>query len=180
MRRTPTHSILGLVGWVAIVAVAAAAGTIASVDAAAFYRSLSLPPWAPPARVFGPVWTALYLAMAVAAWLVWKRLGWRGAGATLALFCAQLALNALWSWLFFAWHKGQAALVDLAILWVVVLVLTVRFFRVSKLAGVLLVPYLLWLSFAGVLNFAVLQRNPAELGASGQVLVALAGRAQPH
>jgi tryptophan-rich sensory protein len=159
------HPVLGLIGWVAVVAVAAALGTIASVDAAAFYGTLTQPPWAPPARVFGPVWTVLYVAMAVAAWLVWKRAGWRGAGAALGLFCAQLALNALWSWLFFAWHMGATALADLALLWIVVLVVTVRFFRVSKLAGALLVPYLLWLSFAGVLNYAVLQRNPAQLGA---------------
>ena len=157
------HPVLGLIGWIALVAVAATLGTIASVDAASFYGSLAQPSWAPPARVFGPVWTVLYVAMAVAAWLVWKRAGWRGAGATLGLFCVQLALNALWSWLFFAWHKGDAALLDLGLLWVLVLVLTVRFSRVSKVAGALLVPYLLWVSFAGALNYAVLQRNPAQL-----------------
>lgn len=159
------HPLLGLIGWIAVVAVAAALGTVASVNAASFYASLTQPSWAPPAGVFGPVWTVLYIAMAVAAWLVWKRAGWRGAGATLALFCVQLALNALWSWLFFAWHRGAAALADLAVLWILVLVVTVRFFRVSKLAGALLVPYLLWLTFAGALNYAVLQRNPAQLGA---------------
>ena len=159
------HPIVGLIGWIALVAVAGALGSAASVGAAAFYGSLTLPSWAPPAGVFGPVWTILYVAMAVAAWLVWRRAGWRGARVALALFCAQLALNALWSWLFFAWHRGAAALADIALLWIVVLVVTVRFFRVSKVAGALLVPYLLWLTFAGALNYAVLQRNPARLGA---------------
>jgi tryptophan-rich sensory protein len=157
------HPVLGLIGWIALVAVAAAFGTAASLDAATFYRSLTLPSWAPPAGVFGPVWTVLYVAMAVAAWLVWKRAGWRDARVALGLFCVQLVLNALWSWLFFAWHKGDAALLDLALLWVLVLVVTFLFFRVSKVAGALLLPYLLWVSFAGALNFAVLQRNPAQL-----------------
>ena len=158
-----SHPIVGLVAWIALVAIAAAVGTVASIDAAAFYRTLSLPAWAPPPGAFGPVWTILYVAMAVAAWIVWKRAGWRGAGATLALFCVQLVLNALWSWLFFGWHLGTAALLDLAVLWIVALVVTVRFFGVSKLAGALLVPYLLWLSFAGALNYEVVQRNPAKL-----------------
>jgi tryptophan-rich sensory protein len=157
------HPVLGLFGWLALVAATAALGARASIDAATFYRTLSLPEWAPPPGVFGPVWSILYAAMAVSAWMVWKRAGWRGAGGALALFCVQLALNALWSWLFFAWRKGDVALVDLAVLWVVVLIVTVRFFRVSKLAAALLVPYLLWLSFAGALNYAVVQRNPAQL-----------------
>ena len=156
------HPLIGLIGWIALVAVAGALGTIASVDAAGFYQSLALPSWAPPAGVFGPVWTALYIAMAVSAWLVWKKRGWSGAGGLLGLFCVQLALNALWSWLFFGWRKGELALVDLALLWLLVLVLTVRFFGVSRLAGALLVPYLAWLSFAGALNYSVVQRDPTQ------------------
>ena len=159
-----SRSLLGLVAWIALVAIAAAIGTIASVDAARFYTSLQLPAWAPPPWVFGPVWTVLYVAMAVAAWLVWKARGWRGAGVALGLFCAQLALNALWSWLFFAWHRGAAALADIVLLWTVLLVVTALFHRASKLAAALLVPYVLWVTFAGVLNYAVWQRNPMFLG----------------
>jgi benzodiazapine receptor len=156
--------VLGLLAWLALVAVAAGTGAVATVDAAQFYASLQRPGWAPPSWLFGPVWTLLYVAMAVSAWLVWKRGGWRGAGLALGLFCAQLPLNALWSWLFFAWRRGAAALADIVLLWIVVLVVTVMFYRVSKPAAGLLVPYLLWVTFAGALNYAIWQRNPALLG----------------
>ena len=155
--------IVGLVAWIALVAVAAGVGALA-VDAAQFYALLHRPGWAPPSWLFGPVWTLLYVAMAVSAWLVWQQGGWRGAGLALGLFCAQLPLNALWSWLFFAWRRGAAALADIGLLWIVVLVVTVMFYRVSKPAAALLVPYLLWVTFAGVLNYAIWQRNPALLG----------------
>ena len=150
--------------WIVVTFIAAAAGAIASLDAQQFYAALSRPSWAPPAAVFGPVWTALYLAMAIAAWLVWKERGFAGARVALTLFLAQLACNALWSWLFFAWHQGALALVDIAILWLLVVSTIVAFRRVRTLAAVLLVPYLAWISFAAALNFAVWQRNPALLG----------------
>lgn len=160
-RRSP---LAGLIAWIAVTFVAAAAGAIASVDAQQFYAALNRPSWAPPAAVFGPVWTALYLAMAIAAWLVWKDRGFAGARVALILFLAQLACNALWSWLFFAWHQGALALVDIAILWVLVVSTIVAFRRARTLAAVLLLPYLAWISFAAALNFAVWQRNPALLG----------------
>lgn len=158
------RSILGLVAWLALVGLAAGIAGIASVDAPRFYASLDLPRWAPPPWVFGPVWTLLYIAMAVSAWLVWKENGWRGARAALALFCVQLVLNALWSWLFFAWHRGAAAFADIAVLWVLLLVLVATFQRSTRLAAILLVPYLAWVTYAAALNFAVWQRNPSLLG----------------
>jgi tryptophan-rich sensory protein len=160
----PTSPVLGLIGWIVVTFVAAAAGTIASLDAAPFYATLVRPSWAPPAAVFGPVWTALYLAMAVAAWLVWKERGFEGSRGALTLFVAQLACNALWSWLFFAWHHGGAALADIALLWVLVAATIAAFRRVRPLAAALLLPYLAWITFAAALNYAVWQRNPALLG----------------
>lgn len=153
----------GLLVSIVVTFAAAAAGAIASLDADSFYAALNRPSWAPPAAIFGPVWTALYLAMAVAAWLVWKARGIAGARMALTLFAAQLACNALWSWLFFAWHQGALALVDIAILWVLVLWTIVAFGRVRALAAALLIPYLAWISFAAALSFTVWQRNPALL-----------------
>lgn len=162
--RSIAASLLGLAGFLALTFVAGALGAFASQDAAAFYATLDRPAWAPPAGVFGPVWTALYLAMAIAAWLVWRARGFAGAAGALTLFCAQLAANALWSFLFFAWHRGGLALADVALLWVLVLATCLAFWRVHRLAGALLLPYLAWITFAAALNYAVWQRNPGLLG----------------
>jgi benzodiazapine receptor len=159
-----SRQVLGLVGWLALTAVAAALGAIASSGAASFYATLEQPSWAPPAGVFGPVWTFLYVTMAVAAWLVWRVGGFLAARAALALYIAQLALNALWSWLFFAWRLGAGAFVEVLVLWAMLVVATVSFWRVRPLAGVLLAPYVLWVSFAATLNFALWRMNPESLG----------------
>jgi tryptophan-rich sensory protein len=92
---------------------------------------------------------------------VWKSR--RSSRAPLAWFTAQLAFNALWSWLFFAWHRGALATFEVAVLLALIIATTVTFWRTSRLAGMLLVPYLLWVSFASVLTFSVWQRNPALL-----------------
>ena len=160
----PHRPLLGLLGWIAVTFVAAAAGTVASLQADRFYAALDRPSWAPPAAVFGPVWTALYLAMAIAAWLVWKPRGFAAARTALTLFLAQLACNALWSWLFFAWHQGALALLDIVVLWLLVVSTVVAFRRVRPSAAALMIPYLAWISFAAALNFSVWQRNPALLG----------------
>jgi len=162
--RSGPNRILGLAGWLFLVGIAAGVGALASIDAATFYRSLDRPSWAPPAEVFGPVWTALYVAMAVAAWLVWSARGWQGAWFALSIFCAQLVANALWSWLFFAWRAGAPSVADIVVLWVLVVVTVIAFFRARTAAGVLMVPYLAWVTFAAFLDVAVWQRNPAMFG----------------
>ena len=134
---------------------------MASVDAAAFYAQLSKPSWAPPASVFGPVWTALYGLMGLAAWLVWRSPGFKGVA--LALFGAQLAANALWSWLFFAWHQGALAAVEILVLLALIVATVAAFWRTSGLAALLLVPYLAWVSFASVLTWSVWRSNPGLL-----------------
>ncbi|MDR6138855.1 tryptophan-rich sensory protein [Pseudoxanthomonas sp. SORGH_AS 997] len=109
------RQVLGLVGWLLLVFVAGAIGAAASVQAATFYATLAQPSWAPPAAVFGPVWSVLYVLMGIAAWLVWRCGGWAAQRRALTVFVAQLALNALWSWLFFGWHLGAAAMLDIVV-----------------------------------------------------------------
>lgn len=155
--------IAGLMAWLVVSFIAAAIGAAASIDAAPFYAQLLRPDWAPPASVFGPVWSALYALMGIAAWLVWRTSGLRGARVALSLFLAQLALNALWSWLFFKWHRGALAFADILLLWVLILATLMAFWRVRVLAAALLIPYLLWVSFASALNYVVWQLNPQSL-----------------
>lgn len=140
---------------------AAAVGALASVDAASFYAQLSKPSWAPPAWVFGPVWSGLYALMGVAAWLVWRSPGSRAVA--LGLFGAQLAANALWSWLFFAWHWGALAAVEVLVLLVLIVATMAAFWLSSRLAALLLLPYLLWVGFASALTWAVWRGNPGLL-----------------
>jgi benzodiazapine receptor len=154
---------LGLVLWVLLCAAAGAIGAIASADAPRFYGSLTQPTWAPPSQVFGPVWTCLYLLMAVAAWLVWRERGWARARGALGMFVLQLVINAAWSWLFFGAHEGALAFADIVVLLALILATIVAFARIRALAAWLLVPYLLWVSFATALNWSVWQLNPQLL-----------------
>ena len=158
-----SSQVSGFLGWVAITFVAATLGAWASTSAASFYATLTLPAWAPPASVFGPVWTLLYAMMAVAAWLAWRERGWRGARPALLLYLVQLAANALWSWLFFGWKLGALAFADILVLIVLVCATIVAFARIRPAAAVLLLPYLAWILFASALNFAVWRANPGLL-----------------
>ena len=154
---------LALLGWLALCAAVAAIGGIASANAPQFYAELSKPSWAPPPGLFGPVWTALYAMMGVSAWLVWRERGWAGARGALTLFVAQLVFNALWSWLFFAWHRGALAFADIVLLLVLIVATIAAFARIHTFAAWLLVPYLAWVSFATALSYSVWQRNPQLL-----------------
>lgn len=154
---------LGLLGWALLTFTAAAVGAIASANASEFYAELARPSWAPPAWLFGPVWTALYALMALSAWLVWRERGFAGARTALVLFVAQLAANALWSWLFFAWHRGALAFAEVLVLCCLIVATIVSFQRISTVAAVLLYPYLAWSAFASVLTFAIWKLNPELL-----------------
>jgi tryptophan-rich sensory protein len=158
------RQLIGLAGWLLVNFIAAGIGAAASIQAGSFYAQLARPGWAPPAALFGPVWTVLYVLMAIAAWLVWRVGGFRAARFALTLFCVQLGLNALWSWLFFAWHRGAASFVDIVLLWFLIVATMIAFWRIRPLAVVLLVPYLLWVTFATALNYTVWQLNPQVLG----------------
>jgi translocator protein len=159
--RSLSSQLVGLLGWLLAAFAAGAVGAIASVDAPSFYAQLSKPSWAPPASIFGPVWSALYALMGVAAWLVWRSPGSKGMA--LGLFGAQLAANALWSWLFFAWHRGALAAVEVLVLLALIVATGVAFWRTSHLAALLLMPYLLWVCFASVLTWTVWWSNPGVL-----------------
>lgn len=162
--RPVSQQALGLAGWLLASVVTAGVGGLASVNAAGSYQQLVQPAWAPPAWLFGPVWSVLFLLMAVSAWLVWRRHGWAGAGGALRLFAAQLVANALWTWLFFAWRQGLLALLDIGLLWGLILAVILAFWRLHRGAAVLLLPYLGWVSFAAALNFTLWRLNPAVLG----------------
>lgn len=162
--RKNLYTLGGLIGWLALVFTTATVGAIASVEAAIFYEQLVRPVWAPPGWVFGPVWTVLYLMMGIAAWLVWKRSGFAGAGMVLILFCVQLAVNALWSWLFFSWKLGAIAFADTLLLWVLIVATSVFFWKQSRLAGLMLLPYLAWVTYASVLTYSVWRLNQDLLG----------------
>jgi tryptophan-rich sensory protein len=155
---------LAFISWMAICFLVAAVGAAASLQAGTFYAELVRPDWAPPGAVFGPVWTVLYAMMAVAAWLIWQRREVRLARIGLVFFVVQLILNALWSWLFFGWREGALSFADITTLWALIVVTLVSFWRVRPLAGLLLVPYLAWVSFASALNWRIWQLNPATLG----------------
>jgi translocator protein len=156
-------NLVALLGWILLCFIAAGIGAVASANAPEFYGSLKLPDFAPPASVFGPTWTALYMLMAIAAWLVWRERGLSGAKAELILFLVQLAANAVWSWLFFAWRQGLWSFVDIVVLWVLIVATFVAFWRVRPLAGILLLPYLVWVTFAALLNLSIWRLNPGLL-----------------
>jgi translocator protein len=117
-----------------------------------WHASLNRPSYAPPNWVFGPVWTMLYLMMAVAGWLVWKS-NTAGKALALTMFGVQLLLNAAWSAIFFGWHQPGWALLEMSILWLAIVTTIVLFKRHSSTATVLLIPYLAWVSFAAALNY---------------------------
>ena len=138
---------------------AAGLGSIATVPALGdWYAGLVKPAWNPPNWIFGPVWTTLYAMMAVAAWLVWKR-GGPGRLPALILFGVQLALNVSWSWLFFGLRQPGAALAEILFLWLAIGATAWAFGRLSRPAALLFIPYLLWVSFAAVLNWALWRLN---------------------
>lgn len=161
--RSVPQQILSFLAWLSVSFIAASIGAIASATAGTFYNALIQPEWAPPAWLFGPVWTVLYFLMAISVWLIWRSFGIQHARVALLLFIAQLAFNALWSWLFFVWHLGALSFYEILLLWVLVLATIMAFWRLNRTAGVLLLPYLAWVTFAGFLAFSLWQLNPELL-----------------
>jgi translocator protein len=147
---------------------AAVGGAATSSSVSTWYKTLKKPSWNPPPWIFGPVWTLLYALMGVASWLVWKE-GRSGnedgfstsaeSQAALKLYGVHLVFNALWSILFFGLRRIGWATAEIAVLWSLIAATLTRFYRINPLAGMLLVPYLLWGSFASVLNIKLWQLN---------------------
>lgn len=152
----PRRAWIGLIVLIAICLTAAGAGGLVTrPNIQSWYANLAKPAWTPPDWVFGPVWTGLYLSMAVAAWLVWRQGGMARAYRALALFTTQLMLNVAWSCLFFGLHSPGAGLIDILLLWAAIAATASSFWSRSVWAGVLLLPYLAWVTFAAGLNGAV-------------------------
>ncbi len=146
----------GLLAFGAAVAVVALIGSLAAGASAAEYATLRRPSWAPPSWLFAPVWTALYVTIAVAGWLVWRRAGVVRAHAP---YVVQLLLNAAWTPIFFGAGAYGLAALEIVVLWCVVAVTVVAFWRRDRLAGGLLLPYWAWVTYATALNVAVWSLN---------------------
>lgn len=156
----PYAKTIGLVGWLLITFAAAALGNIAtSSGLGQWYQNLAKPSLTPPDWVFGPVWTVLYVMMAVAAWLVWQQKGFYDARWPLVIFLLQLALNTFWSVLFFGWRSPGLAAVEIVVLWLAIAATLVSFWRRSVVAAMFLLPYLAWVTFAALLNFQIAWLN---------------------
>jgi benzodiazapine receptor len=124
-----------------------------------WYAGIVKPSWNPPNWIFGPAWTLRYALMAVAAWRVWRRAGFGGARGPLGLFAGQLALNAVWSWLFFGRHRMDLVFIEILVLWAAIFATLLAFRRIDRPASWLPLPYLAWVAFAGVLNGTLWRLN---------------------
>lgn len=161
-RSTPFQA-AAFLGWLVFVFAFAGLGAFGSRSAPTFYAQLDKPTWAPPTSVFGPVWSLLYLLMAVAVWLVWREASHAGRARALGLFVVQLVANSLWSWLFFAWRTGAGAFADVLLMVVLIGATMAAFWPIRRAATLLMLPYLAWVSFASFLTWTVWQRNPQLL-----------------
>ncbi len=155
-----TGSLRGLAFWLVLtIGGGALVGYLSNSGMSPWYATLDKPSWTPPPWVFGPVWTTLYALMGTAAWMVWMRTGQRVDAAAIRLFLAQLTLNFAWSFLFFGLQQPGLALVEILVLWVFIALTILLFSRQSTVAAALLVPYLLWVTYATALNAAIVRAN---------------------
>ncbi|MDQ2801589.1 MAG: tryptophan-rich sensory protein [Pseudomonadota bacterium] len=144
------------------------AGFLAALPGALFrpgewYERLNKPSWRPPNWLFAPVWTLLYLMIAVSGWLIWRKAGIAGAGLPLAVYALQLVFNAVWSPIFFGLHRPDLAFVDILLVWASIIATIVLFYPIHVGAALLLVPYFLWVTFAAGLNLAMWRLNRRRL-----------------
>lgn len=141
-------------------AVGGVAGLFTQPEIATWYETIQKPAWQPPNWLFGPVWTVLYVMMGTALYLVWKMDAPSPQKRTaVTLWAVQLGLNFFWSFIFFKHHQIGLALVDIVALWIGILLTILVFARIKRTAAWLLVPYIGWVSFAGILNVAIYRLN---------------------
>jgi tryptophan-rich sensory protein len=133
-----------------------------------WYDGIAKPSWTPPDYVFAPAWTLLYIMIAVSGWLAWRAAGFSGAPGAFVFYAIQLVANALWSAIFFGMKRPGLAIVDVAIMWVAILATILAFFHVSEWAAYLLIPYLLWVTFASALNIAIWRLNSGVAQPAGR------------
>lgn len=143
-----------------VAACLATGSTGAIFRAADWYERLAKPAWRPPNRIFAPVWTALYLAMAVSGWLAWRESGVSGAPLAMVLYGVQLVLNAAWSPLFFGMRRPDLAFYEILLLWLSIAATMILFQHICAASAWLLAPYLAWVTFAAALNFSIWRLNP--------------------
>jgi translocator protein len=153
-----SRSLFMLIGCIGAAFVAGIIGSAATLEnVRTWYPTLTKPTWNPPNWIFGPVWTTLYLLMGTAAWRVWR---YGPAVRPLVIgYFAHLLANALWSIVFFGLKQPAWALADIVVLWGLLVWLLTGFWRTDRLAGVLWLPYVLWVTFAGALNIAIVRLN---------------------
>jgi len=162
MSRGIVRDVVRLIVSIVVCQLAGGLGAIFTTPAIpTWYASLNKPSFNPPNWVFFPVWTLLYTLMGIAAFLVWRKgLDQRRVRVALGLFVIQLILNLAWTVIFFGLHSLFGAVIAIVFLWIFILINTVTFWKISKPAGALLIPYILWVSFAGLLNVSVWMLNP--------------------
>jgi benzodiazapine receptor len=154
-------SLLKLAVSIVVCFLAGAVGTIFTTSSIpTWYASINKPSFNPPNWIFGPVWSILYIMMGISAALIWQK-GWENPAVRIALtvFAIQLILNSLWSVLFFGWHSPLYGFICIIFLWLAILLTIIKFFALSSPAGWLLIPYILWVSFASILNYSILVLN---------------------
>ncbi|THD59293.1 TspO/MBR family protein [Phenylobacterium sp.] len=153
----------GLISAIAFVGVALGVGALGGLATASsvttWYLGLNKPAFNPPNAVFGPVWTILYILMAVAAWRVWRRARRSGLWSALTLYAAQLVLNLAWSLIFFGLRQPAWALGEVVVLLSGVVMTAVVFWRIDRLSGLMMIPYAVWVAFAAVLNLEIWRLN---------------------
>ncbi|SRR6056297_1118818 len=151
-------SYLSLAAFFAVTFVAAMSGGY--FRPGAFYESLSKPSWNPPDWVFAPAWMVLYVFIAIAGWLVWTKAGY---GLAFAIWCVQIVLNTLWSYLAFGINRLDIAFYEVVLLWLSIAAFIIVAWPIDPTAAYLFIPYLMWVTFAAVLNFTVWQMNPRQV-----------------
>lgn len=151
-----------LIGWIAASQTAGIVGSLFTVSAIpTWYESLAKPSWNPPGWIFGPVWTILYTLMGIAAYRIWRKgMKKQAVRQAVILFSIHLAFNALWSIIFFGLQHIPLAFLEILVLLCLIVIVTLRFYHLDKIAAYLLLPYLVWVSFATYLTYAILRLNP--------------------
>lgn len=153
-------NILHCLGFIILIELIGNIGSLATFSQIdTWYTTLAKPAFNPPNWVFGPVWTTLFALMGISLYLVWLRAEKPQFKTALAIFSPQLTLNVLWSFIFFGWHQPGLAFAEILVLWVAIAATISIFYKISRLAAWLMIPYLAWVTFAAILNFAIWQLN---------------------
>lgn len=158
--RSIREQLIALVVFLGLCAAVAAIGSVMSSSAMdGWYSDLEQPDWNPPDWVFGPVWSVLYILIGISGWLVWRARGWDGARVPLIVWGVQLLLNLFWTVVFFGLEEVGLGAIEIVFLWISIVATIVVFWPIGRLAALLLVPYLIWVSYAAMLNFSIWQLN---------------------